>query len=457
MINSLFPYTLTNAAHTEIFPVINGLPDAVIITAVGPIVLAGDIEFTSDNPAPDGQQMVYRVNVSGGISLNTHTFKLNDYTFGQEILTFGDFYVIFIANGTDWGSPYIVNSEGTVLVPNQSITNAMMAQMPTMTVKGNNTGGLSVPLDLTMVQLKAMIPIIVEAGAGADSLKRTAFASNAAGAGAVNLGNASCIASGDNTFVSGDQNTASGLGAEVGGVANLASGDYSVAKGYGNTASGPFSVAIGNLNEATGDTSLATGDHCKAIGDNSIAQGLYSEASGTFSKANGYYANANKQGQVANSGGPNNASYYSQQSTLFLRANTVNATPEAIVLDGSGGLQLPVIAQNSSARFKGTVVAVQNGGAAGTVGDTATFDFYGTIKNIAGVTSLVGSIVYMDGTGAITNVAAQSAGDAGAVTWSAVVTADNPNSALQIEVAGEVNKSIYWHCVLELNEIKFAA
>ncbi len=44
-------------------------------------------------------------------------------------------------------------------VTNNAITNAMLAQMPTMTIKGNNTGGTSNALDLTGLQVNTILPV----------------------------------------------------------------------------------------------------------------------------------------------------------------------------------------------------------------------------------------------------------------------------------------------------------
>lgn len=328
-----------------------------------------------------------------------------------------------------------------IMIDTGGVSNVKLATMPTMTVKANVTGGTASPTDVTITSLQTLLFGEFTAGAGVNSITRTDYTGTASGTGSLNLGDTATVAS--------------GILSTAGGSSSTASGDYSTAFGSTVTASGVQSTAFGVLTIASGIEATAFGSANTASGNNSTAFGKTTTASGRYSTSLGILSIADKRGQVAMSSGRINSTGYAQKSELFLGNITTGATPTNLYLDMDGSTQIPTIASGVAVRFKGTIVAVQSSAPSGIQGDMATFDFYGTIKNIAGTTALVGSVLFMNSTGTISSAVAQSSSNSSATTWTVSITSDDTNDALSIVVTGQGNKTIYWHCVMEWNEIKY--
>ncbi len=90
--------------------------------------------------------------------------------------------------------------------------------------------------------------------------------------------------------------------------------------------------------------------------------------------------------------------------------------------------------------FDGLIGAWQYGGGSGSVGDCGAYRVEGAIKQVSGVTALVGSPT-------ITVIGEDQA------AWDVGVTADNTNDRLSIKCTGEANKNIHWHGRLIMQEI----
>ena len=414
-----------------------------------------------------------------------------------------------IATGID-GSKVSVGSMPADRLAGASISNAQLATMPTLTIKGNNTGGASTPIDLTAAQVWVMLGgQIFTAAAGTSSFVQNGSGSTAAGnyAGAVGQSN---VSSGLNSFAQGNGNTTSGARASASGNANTASGSNSKAVGDSNVASGVNSFAGGISSTASGTQSFAYGEGVTASGNNSIALGEDVTAS--------------REGEFARNNG--NTVTLRKHAINLLQSATTNATP-AIMFLGDSGLSFNV-PTNSSVAFSALVNAVQdNTGGGGAPGDSASWHFTGLVKNVGGTTSLVnginfdttlsrtireagtaqsgaaGTITLQSGATSITNafersyiyiisgtgsgqnreitayngttkvatvspnwgvnpdntsvyrIVTQEHYQSTTIGWDVNAVANNSTDTLDITVTGEGSKNITWYCRLETIELGF--
>jgi hypothetical protein len=362
----------------------------------GTFTLGADYQFTLSGTAVDGDSFRMLWNASCTRSgHNVTIFGINCNQFVDN----GQFQVVAFYSGSAWKASVILGS-------------------------GNN------------------ISEIWATGAGANSIYRKGYSTsaNTTGAGAINLGDSTTVVSGNDAYSDGTNNTSSGLNSSTSGGSNTASGQYAQARGRQNTATGTYSIANGGFNSSSGQGSVAEGDSNTASADYSIATGTL--------------AQSRRKGQRSHSAGAV-TSYYSQGTELFARCSTTNGTSTTMFLDGvSSRITIPA---NTAVRLGARIIAVQEGGSSGTIGDMATWDILCTIKNVAGTTSIVDNILYLDNAGAYQTTHHQSSQDLGANAWVIAVSADNTNDALNIQVTGEANKNVAWHGVIYMNEIKFGA
>lgn len=249
---------------------------------------------------------------------------------------------------------------------------------------------------------------------------------------------------------------ASGFAATItGGERNTASGNYSVVSGFLNTASGTEStigggeqntatntnatVGGGFRNDATGDFStigggatnkasafyagVVSGGSNTASGLASLASGFSNTASGDHSIVSGRDGSATQYGEQAHASGRFTTDGDAQRSEFVMRNSTTDATQTELYLNGSS-TRLSIA---STRCWKFTVDVI---GYNVTDGNANGYNIQGTIKNIAGTTSLIG-----------TNTTVEQEDDAG---FACVVEADNTNDALVVKVTGAASKTVRW-------------
>ncbi len=73
---------------------------------------------------------------------------------------------IFVGNGSNVATDVAMSGDATIVasgaltIANNAVTNAKAAQMATLTIKGNNTGGTANSIDLTVAQVNAMLGVV---------------------------------------------------------------------------------------------------------------------------------------------------------------------------------------------------------------------------------------------------------------------------------------------------------
>lgn len=250
----------------------------------------------------------------------------------------------------------------------------------------------------------------------------------------------------------GNTNLARSQGSVVGGGENNIAGDAgavnarcTVGGGDTNVASGQEStVAGGNQNQATGTQStIAGGDGNLASatesfvggGNGNIASGVQSSISGGGSNTasgqqscipGGGNATADKYGQMAWSGCNSFASQGDAQSSWFMLKNaTTGATPTDLFLDGSS--LRATIATGKSWMFQIMLVARKDDGL------TSIYKSEGLITNVAGTTSMPAAATTTEIYDGI-----------GLPATPVVVTADNANDSINIQVTGVAATNVRW-------------
>jgi hypothetical protein len=246
----------------------------------------------------------------------------------------------------------------------------------------------------------------------------------------------------DGTTTGGNARGAGAIDLQMGRTAatQVASGQNNVAIGVNNTASGATgSVAIGNTNTASGGSIP-----CVALGWSNISSGggagcffgLGNTASANYSQANGERALSNRYGMDARASGRFAADGDAQRARFVLRNKTTTNAAVELFLDGSATrLTIP-----SGKYLTGTIniAGIKSDGTA-----AASYIRQFSIKNVAGTTSLVGTV--------------NTIGTDEAASTSISITADDTNDALKVEVTGIASETWRWVASVDVVEVAYGA
>lgn len=205
---------------------------------------------------------------------------------------------------------------------------------------------------------------------------------------------------------------------------NVASGNYSFVIGQNNAANGENSCAIGSGNTAGGSVSFALGTS------------NFTTANDCFAIGNGAFARL--RSQFALGARLFSAVHKSQYNIFFVGVSTTDATPTVLTSQDAAQITLQ---NNSALRFNILVIANVTGG-----GNTSGWELKGVIKRGANAasTALVGTVT--------TTLVGQ---DAGASGWAIAVTANTTTGGLTITATGQAGTTIRWVATVECAEVAF--
>lgn len=195
----------------------------------------------------------------------------------------------------------------------------------------------------------------------------------------------------------------------------VASGNFAFMHGYNNTASGLASIALSSDNIASGDYSIATGKGSNTRGS------LLKRAHGG-------------QAQFAGSG----TAQFADQPLL---GQTTDNVPRILTADGSYPTTVNVSVLPDHHVY--TVVAYVTARDIGSE-DVASWRVEGVVRRQSGSASAM-----IIGTPTVTPLGSSS----GATNWSATLVASTVRGSVEIEVVGELTKTIRWMCRFETIEL----
>jgi hypothetical protein len=239
------------------------------------------------------------------------------------------------------------------------------------------------------------------------------------------------------TIGGGDRNTASAIYSTVpGGVLNTASAEAAVVGGgQVNTASGTDStISGGNTNTASAIRATVSGggENVASSGSATVTGGFQNTASAGFARVGGYQGLADREGLDVWAVGQFSNKGDAQIFQVPLTAKTT--TNSAVELKAYQTTRLTV-PSGKAFSAEVSIIGIKSDGTA-----VARYLRQVTIKNVAGTTALVGSVITL--------------GTDEAASTSISITADDTNDALKIEATGITSET--WRWVAKVSAVEVA-
>jgi hypothetical protein len=258
-------------------------------------------------------------------------------------------------------------------------------------------------------------------------------------------------------YVAGNSNSVSGNGNNLGGYNNTITGNYNSVNGNNNSCAANYSVVNGQNNTITKDHSEVKGINCYA---NNVSGSAIGNSAATMWKHGKHQAAGFIITDTPGS---------SQSVIININGTTEDAGTTELLIDSQGTSASLVLTEDVSVDFFGRVIGVRD--EVSGKGETVVFEFKGCINNIGGTTALLGEIVYtikqtFATEGDFYVGQAQAGGTFSANTQQlfahtnltsteCLITADDSNDKLKIEVKGQGTGTINWSGVIYGNVVGF--
>lgn len=278
-------------------------------------------------------------------------------------------------------------------------------------------------------------------------------------------------AEGQKTYAIGRGSHAEGYGSIAGGISEIfpfgpigpgshAEGVYTSARQSGGHAEGRRTNCFGSASHSEGSYSEASSGSGSSHAEGWQTRCLQSD----FAHAGGRFSMTDIDSQFARASDDFSATVSgkggSQLSLFHGGERTTNSTTKAFKF---GSFRLTLRASMTYG-FNLIITARQTGGIGGTVGDSATWIFYGQTKRddsnnttLDGLWVLQQVVLTDEAITILENIVSSGAetpsfSSAGASAWTIQITADDVNEALQIAATGEDDKNIVWSVAMETAE-----